>query len=89
MKATRDQVTPLRRSLRLGGCSSSEEDPATERKVTEEVGEEHEQHPPQRVHPVQTLVARLYERQMHGNQPGQQQDPGVEPEQQEDQHAVP
>ena len=56
MKATFDHVTPRSREARLGRCAAPEEDPATEHEVAEEVGEEHEQHPPQRVHPIELLL---------------------------------
>ena len=64
MKATFDHVTPRSREVRLGRGAAPDEDPATEDEVAEEVGEEDEQHPPQRVHPIELLLTRLEEREV-------------------------
>ena len=40
--------------------------------------EEHEQHPPERVHPIEVLLPCLDERQVQGDRPRQQQNPRVE-----------
>src|SRR6059058_4239008 len=68
MNATRDHVTARRRE-RLDRSPSTVEDVAAEGKVAEEVGEEDEQHPPERSHRVEPLLAGLDERQVEAQRP--------------------
>src|SRR5438045_3473509 len=63
MNATRDHVTARRRE-RLDRCPSTVEDVAAEGKVAGEMGKEDEQHPPERSHRIELLLARLDERQV-------------------------
>src|SRR2546426_675117 len=86
MNDTLDQVTFRSLEPRLGGRVALVEDPATEGNVTQEVSEEDEQHPPKRAERIQALLPRLDERQIETHRPGEEQHPGVDPEQPEDQH---
>src|SRR2546423_1756076 len=89
MNATRDHVTARRRRKRLDRSPSTVEGVAAEGKVAEEVGEEDEQHPPERSHRVEPLLPGLDERQVEAQRPGEEQHHRVQAEEPEDQHAPP
>jgi hypothetical protein len=81
MKTTFDQATLPSRAPGLDDGVSSEEDPATENEIADEVREEDEEHPPQGVHAIELLIARFDEREVERDGPGEQENPRVEAQQ--------